>query len=449
MSLGLAHAEVADQPFVNARLQPMAASGHDRRMQHGTNDERSDSDIDASPLAKLERLGKSHGALAPGRGIASGVFALVLSLLSLLGVIGFHFPAYTSTPELRAHYDVDVLRYLMFGAMVTAGAIALTNIVFGRSRWLAASAFAVLLVAQLLGGPTVPIGDFPDHTPYIGLDFFILDLLGSTIVFVFIEKLVPLRKDQPVFRPEWQNDLVHFFVNHLLVGFTLLVTSRVVRDVFGWLVNDRVQGFIAELPFVVQVFAVILVADLVQYTMHRAYHEVPFLWRFHSVHHSARHMDWLAGSRQHILELLLTRILVLAPIFVLGFPQGVIDLYVIIVGFQAVFNHANVDVRLGPLRYLIVTPNFHHWHHSRDTEAIDKNYAAHFAFIDYLFGTAVSADRMWPSRYGVVGDYVPLGFVAQQSFPFVGSTESRERPTLHPDEAAWRKTDAPEATSEA
>jgi hypothetical protein len=184
MSLGLAHAEVADQPFVNARLQPMAASGHDRRMQHGTNDERSDSDIDASPLAKLERLGKSHGALAPGRGIASGVFALVLSLLSLLGVIGFHFPAYTSTPELRAHYDVDVLRYLMFGAMVTAGAIALTNIVFGRSRWLAASAFAVLLVAQLLGGPTVPIGDFPDHTPYIGLDFFILDLLGSTLVFV-------------------------------------------------------------------------------------------------------------------------------------------------------------------------------------------------------------------------------------------------------------------------
>jgi hypothetical protein len=83
-------------------------------------------------------------------------------------------------------------------------------------------------------------------------------------------------------------------------------------------------------------------------------------------------MDWLAGSRQHLLELLLTRTLVLAPIFVLGFSKDVIDAYIVVVGFQAVFNHANVSVRLGPLRYLIVTPNFHHWHHSQDDEAIDR-----------------------------------------------------------------------------
>jgi hypothetical protein len=50
-------------------------------------------------------------------------------------------------------------------------------------------------------------------------------------------------------------------------------------------------------------------------------------------------MDWLAGSRQHILELLITRTLVLAPIYVLGFSKEVIDAYIVIVGFQAVFNH--------------------------------------------------------------------------------------------------------------
>ena len=95
----------------------------------------------------------------------------------------------------------------------------------------------------------------------------------------------------------------------------------------------------------------------------------------------------------------------------------------------------------GPLRYVIVTPNFHHWHHSRDTEAIDKNYAAHFAFLDYLFGTAVTADRTWPRHYGVVGDYVPEGFVKQQAFPFVGSTKPRERSILPPDADTWRKGD--------
>ena len=107
------------------------------------------------------------------------------------------------------------------------------------------------------------------------------------------------------------------------------------------------------------------------------------------------------------------------PIFVLGFSKEVIDTYILIVGFQAVFNHANVSVRLGPLRYVIVTPNFHHWHHSADAEGIDRNYAAHFAFIDYAFGTAHKADRTWPNGYGVVGDYVPNGFFKQLAFPFV------------------------------
>lgn len=397
---------------------------------------------------RLARLVSSHGALRRGTGMVSGVVAFALASLALLGVIGFHFPAYLSTPEFRHVYDVTTLRYLMFGGMVVAGGIAIANALLGRTRWLAITTLTLLLANLALGGPNRPIEDFPDGTPYLGLDFFILDLFGSSIVFVGLEKLMPLRKDQPVFRAEWQNDLTHFFFNHLVVGFVLLVTNRVVHGTLGWAQSATVRDAIAALPFLVQLLLVILVADLVQYWAHRAYHEVPFLWRFHAVHHSAKSMDWLAGSRQHILELVVTRIAVLAPIFVLGFGQRVIDAYVVVVGFQAVFNHCNVDVRLGPLRYVIVTPNFHHWHHSRDTEAIDKNYAAHFAFLDYLFGTAVSADRAWPSRYGVVGDYIPLGFLKQQAFPFVGSTESREeeakpRPSLPPSAHAW----SPEQTA--
>jgi sterol desaturase/sphingolipid hydroxylase (fatty acid hydroxylase superfamily) len=379
-----------------------------------------------SPLEKLSRLADSHGELRPGKGLASGVLALTLAILSLLAVVGFHFPAYTSTPELRALYDVDTLRRVLFGAMLFAGMIAVFNVVMGRVRWLSLAAFVFLGLAQLLGGATVPIGDFADDTPYIGLDFFILDLLGSTIVFVLIEKLFALRREQPIFRPEWQTDLQHFVINHLSVGLVLVVVNRIIHGAFGWAESDTLRGVVQGLPFVPALLLCILVADLSQYWLHRAYHEVGFLWRFHSVHHSAKSMDWLAGSRQHIFELILTRVLVLGPIFVLGFTQRVVDAYVIVVGFQAVFNHANVSARLGPLRYVIVTPNFHHWHHSRDTEAIDRNYAAHFAFLDYLFGTAVTANRAWPDRYGVVGDYVPEGFFRQFLFPFFGSTESRE-----------------------
>ena len=369
-------------------------------------------------IRKLDSLAHSHGPLPTGLGMGSGVVALILAILCFLGVLAFHFPQYLTTPELRKSYDVATIRLIMYWAMVIAGGISLYNILFARTRWLAASAFFLVAASALLGGAKVPVNNFPDHTPYIGLDWFILDLLGSSLIFVFIEKLFALRKEQPVFRAEWQVDMQHFIVNHMIVGFILLATNLLVHKLFGWAARDGIQAWVRDLPYPAALFLIILVADLVQYATHRAYHEVPVLWRLHAVHHSVKSMDWLAGSRQHVLELLLTRTLVLAPIFVLGFDKGVIDTYIVIVGFQAVFNHANVSVRLGPLRYLVVTPNFHHWHHSQDDEAIDRNYAAHFAFIDYVFGTAVKSDRPWPEQYGVVGDYVPETFWKQVKFPF-------------------------------
>ncbi|MBX3624597.1 MAG: sterol desaturase family protein [Rhizobacter sp.] len=371
-------------------------------------------------LDKLNQLTESHGELRRGKGMVTGVIALVLAMLCFLGVLAFHFPQYLTTPELRKSYDVNVIRTIMLVAIGISGGLSLFNLIRGRNRWLALWTFGLVALTLLLGGHKVEVDpNFPDHTPYIGLDWFILDLLGSTLIFIFIEKMWALRKDQPVFRAEWQTDMHHFIVNHMVVGFILLATNLLVHKLFGWAAHDGIRGWVAGLNFWVALFLIILVADLVQYWTHRAYHEVPLLWRLHAVHHSVKSMDWLAGSRQHILELLITRTLVLAPIYVLGFSKQVIDAYIIVVGFQAVFNHANVSVRLGPLRYLIVTPNFHHWHHSQDDEAIDKNYAAHFAFLDYLFGTAVKSDREWPAQYGVVGDYVPNGFWKQVKFPFV------------------------------
>ncbi len=369
-------------------------------------------------LDKLNQLTESHGALRPGKGMISGVIALSLAILCFLGVLAFHFPEYLTTPQLRRSYNVDVIRLLMFWSLVLAGGLSLFNIVRGRARWLALGAFTLIAATLLLGGHKVPVNDFADNTPYIGLDWFILDLLGSTLIFIFIEKLFALRKDQPVFRAEWQTDFHHFIVNHLVVGFVLLATNLLVHKLFGWAAKDGVRFWVQDLPFPVALFLIVQVADMVQYWTHRAYHEVPLLWRLHAVHHSVKSMDWLAGSRQHIVELIITRTLVLAPIYVLGFSKEVIDAYILVVGFQAVFNHANVSVRLGPLRHVIVTPNFHHWHHSQDDAAIDRNYAAHFAFIDHLFGTAVKSERAWPQHYGVVGDYVPDGFWKQMAFPF-------------------------------
>lgn len=360
----------------------------------------------------------ASGDLRTGRALITTVIALLLASLSLLAVLAFHFPEYLTTPELRHKYSVDLLRQLLFAGLLVAGGLSLGNLILGRRRNPNLVAFLLVIAAVALGGSRVPVGDFPDHTPYIGLDWFILDLLGSTLIFVVIEKLFPLYRGQPIFRREWQTDLKHFAVNHFLVGLMLLLVNFVIHHGFTWLVNHDFQLAVQKIWFLPQLLLCILVADLAEYFTHRAYHEVPFLWKFHSVHHSTKTMDWLAGSRQHIFEIIATRIAVLAPLFVVGFSEGVINAYIIIVGFQAVFNHANVHLPWGPLKYLIVTPDFHHWHHSQDDEAIDRNYAAHYSFIDYFFGTAVKSAKKFPEHYGVVGDYMPDGFINQQLFPF-------------------------------
>ena len=355
--------------------------------------------------------------LRVGEGLVSGYIACFLAILSFLGVIAFHFPEYLTTPELRANYDVTTLRMVLFYALVIAGSLGLLNFVRNKNKRLGTVAWVFVILSIALGGHRVPVGDFPDNTPYVGLDWFILDLLGSTLIFIFIEKLFPHKK-QAIFRPQWKTDFNHFFINHLLIGFALLVANQFVNKTFGWAVNSDTQQLVSSLWFPIQLALILLVADLFQYAFHRLYHEVPLLWRLHAVHHSVKHMDWLAGSRIHILELLITRSAVLAPIFFFGFDKSVIDAYVIIVGFQAVFNHANVRINIGWLRYIFVTPQFHHWHHASDEAAIDRNYAAHFSFIDYLFGTAVKGQTEWPDQYGVKGDYVPEGMLKQQMFPF-------------------------------
>jgi len=353
-----------------------------------------------------------------GEGAISGYVACLLAILSFLGVLAFHFPEYLTTPELRSNYGTDFLRQVMLVSLIVAASLGLLSFVRNKNKRLGAFAWLFVIASISLGGHQVEVKDYESGNFYLGLDWFILDLLGSTLVFIFIEKLLPHRREQLILRSEWQGDLNHFFVNHLIVGFVLLLANHFVHQFFSWAIVESVQTFINQMPFLLQLFTIILVADLIQYTAHRMYHEIPLLWRFHAVHHSAKHMDWLAGSRQHVFELIATRCLVLTPIFVLGFSKELLDIYVIIVGLQAVFNHANVQVKFGWLQYLIVTPQFHHWHHSSDKAAIDRNYAAHFSFLDYLLGTAVKNQKEWPEEYGVVGDYMPEGMLKQQAFPF-------------------------------
>ena len=365
-----------------------------------------------------------------GQGTISAVLSITLALLSLLAVLSFYFPTYLTTPELRAVYTESFARGMLFGGIILSALFAVTNIILSKRVVVACISFVLLMVTVLLGGHAAPVGTLAESSIYFGLDFFILNLLLFAFIFIAIEKLFGRKKDQLIFRREWHTDLIYFTFNHILIGIFLIVVNSFVAQ-FHFAVSVTVQSFIQSLHIIVQFFLVMLVADIVQYWSHRAYHEIPFLWKFHAVHHSSEVMDWIAGSRLHIVELLLTRSLIFLPLVLLGFDTLAVNAYVAFVAFQAVFDHANVSVNPSFLKYVFVTPNFHHWHHSQDREALDKNYASHFSFLDYLFGTAVDSQKMWPERYGVLGGYVPHGFLKQFIWPFRANRKDLTKKIVH------------------
>src|SRR5271169_573405 len=111
------------------------------------------------------------------------------------------------------------------------------------------------------------------------------------------------------------------------------------------------------------------------YAGHRAAHEVPLLWRFHRVHHSVREMDWLAANHLHPLDETFGRSAAVLPLYALGFGRISLGAFVILITVQAIFIHANLRMNFGPVRWFIATPQFHHWHHAREPQAYNTNYA--------------------------------------------------------------------------
>jgi sterol desaturase/sphingolipid hydroxylase (fatty acid hydroxylase superfamily) len=177
-----------------------------------------------------------------------------------------------------------------------------------------------------------------------------------------------------VFRRHWLVDLTYFFINSLLMEVLTILTLKPALILFDWARGGWVSALVGSLPVFVQVPVIVCVADFTQYWMHRIFHAVPFLWRFHAIHHSAEEMDWLAGSRLHRVDVIVTRGLTYIPIFVLGFSNAALMAYVFLVAVQATFIHANVRWQFRAVRRMVATSAFHHWHHSADSAAVDKNF---------------------------------------------------------------------------
>lgn len=251
-------------------------------------------------------------------------------------------------------------------------------------------------------------------------------LLTFIAVFVPLERLYALHGEQRIFRKAWLVDAQHLLFNSVFIGLGLNLVLFATLSASRLLMPQALSAWVGSQPWWLQLPVLILLSDLCFYAVHRLFHKIPALWKFHAVHHSITEMDWLAAHRVHPIDQICTKGAALVPVFTLGFSAPVIAASMVIYQWQSLFIHSNTRFRFGLLEHCIASPRFHHWHHADHAEAIDRNFAGQVPLLDRLFGTLHMPEGKMPGVYGTA-EPVPSSYPAQLYYPLQAMVRRMER----------------------
>lgn len=263
-----------------------------------------------------------------------------------------------------------------------------------------------------------------DYKPWYENYFYWLILLSLAVW--TLEIILPWRQNQPIFRKDFWLDAFYMFFNYFL--FSLIIynaVSNVAVEAF----NDFLRIFgitnlvalqIATLPAWTQLLIAFIVADFIQWNIHRMLHRFPRLWEFHKVHHSVKQMGFAAHLRYHWMETIIYKSIQYIPLAMIGF--GIDDFFIIhlislLIGH---LNHANVGWGYGVLGYVFNNPKMHIWHHAKELpNKYGVNFGLSLSIWDYLFGTAYIPQSGKDIELGFDRDeFFPKKFIAQISYPW-------------------------------
>jgi len=255
----------------------------------------------------------------------------------------------------------------------------------------------------------------------------VVGLVALSAVFWLIERVQPARVALRRRSVDTRADIAYWFFTPLVTRAATRMAIGVAFALIAWwqgltladfqrLATSR-QTWMTSLPLAAQVPLILLTGDFLAYWTHRLFHG-RWLWPFHAIHHSSKAVDWLASVRLHPINDAVTRVIQVLPLYWLGFNGAALAAFVPVLTLYALVLHANVRWTYGPLRYVIASPAFHRWHHTTESEGLDKNFAGMFPFIDLIFGTFYMPAGREPQQFGILHNDVPDGLLAQLAYPF-------------------------------
>lgn len=259
-------------------------------------------------------------------------------------------------------------------------------------------------------------------------------LLGLSLLVFVLEIVVPWRKKQRIIRKGFFLDAFYILFNFFLfslIGYNALsnLGVQLFNDflaLFG--VSNIIAVEVQSLPVWTQLFIMFIIADFIQWNVHRMLHRVPWMWKFHKVHHSVKEMGFAAQFRFHFLETIVYKSIQYIPLAMIGFGIEqffVVHMFAVFVGH---LNHANLDWNYGKLGYVLNNPRMHIWHHSKalpESHPYGMNFGLTLSIWDYLFNTAYVPKSGRDIELGFENDNnFPRTFLEQMKYPFKKNTEA-------------------------
>jgi len=229
-----------------------------------------------------------------------------------------------------------------------------------------------------------------------------IELLVIGVAFYLIEKIRPAERKIPFFKDDFSKEFGFAALNALLfIPLYAIVITFIFSSYASHLLPYQVfDAQLSALPIVAQMFAGALLMDLSTYWRHRFTHYA--MWPYHSVHHSARHLNWLTSLRLHPVDVLIATLFDMSVLYIFGFSGEGIIFAAIFMRLYNYFTHANINLQFDkPMRYIFASPNFHRWHHDTSESSYNKNFCAMFSFLDLVFGTYHHPEGELPKAYGL------------------------------------------------